>query len=161
MVERSLRTDAPEATAALGRTLGAQAAPGDALLLAGPVGAGKTVLAAGVLQGLGIPGPHPSPTFTILRTYQGRLRAVHVDLYRLGDRFDPDELGWDDLCTAEVVTVVEWPEALGVHTPADALHVKLEPEGDRGGDRRLTLRATGPSSQRLLAAAIASGEVAQ
>ena len=145
-----LRTRSAEETAALGRRLGLAAQPGDMLLLQGPVGAGKTVLASGILEGLGVPGPHPSPTFTLLRTYRGRLPAVHADLYRLEGRFDPDELGWEDAVAGEGVTIVEWADRLGGHAPADALHIRLEPAG---AARSVACRAGGPSAARLLAAA--------
>jgi tRNA threonylcarbamoyladenosine biosynthesis protein TsaE len=90
-------TDGEEATRALGRALGAALRGGEVLALHGPLGAGKTVLAQGILEGLGVPGPHPSPTFTLLRAYRGRLPVNHIDLYRLGDRAPQEDLGWAEL----------------------------------------------------------------
>lgn len=135
-------------TEALGQRLGACARPGDALLLSGPVGAGKTVLAGGVLSGLGVPAPHPSPTFTLLRTYRGRLPAVHADLYRLPPGFASEEIGWDDELLDGAVAVVEWAERLGRHAPADAVAAHLEPTPP---GRLVTVRATGPAARRWLA----------
>jgi tRNA threonylcarbamoyladenosine biosynthesis protein TsaE len=144
-------TGAPEETAALGRLAGACARPGDAILLEGPVGAGKTVLASGVLEGLGVAGPHPSPTFPVLRLYRGRLPAVHADLYRLAGVFDPEEVGWDEALGGSAVLVVEWAGHLGRWAPEDALWIHLEPaDGSGPALRRIACRATGPEARRLL-----------
>ncbi len=148
-------TDGPEATAALGRWIGAAAQAGDAVLLRGPVGAGKTVLAGGILDGLDVPGPHPSPTFTLVRSRRdGRVPAWHVDLYRLADSdvaSAGELLGLDEALAEDGVAVVEWAERLGAWTPADALQVVLQRSGAER--RRLRLQAGGPRSRRLLAAA--------
>ena len=80
-----LRTDAPEQTHELGRALGAAAEPGTVLALAGPLGAGKTLLAKGVAAGLGVVGVVNSPTFVLMNEHDGRLRLFHVDAYRLGE----------------------------------------------------------------------------
>ena len=141
--------DAGETTA-LGRGLGQAAAPGDLLLLYGPVGAGKTVFAGGVLDGLGVAGPHPSPTFTIVRTYAGRLPVAHLDLYRLRGRLDPDEIGLEDLLAGgDGVTIVEWAEHLGDLTPSAALQVQLARTGEPEA-RLLAFTDVGPAAGRLL-----------
>lgn len=143
-----VETASPRETGALGARLGRRAYPGDVLLLSGPVGSGKTVLASGLLAGLGVPGPHPSPTFTLVRTYRGRLAAVHADLYRLPPGFPPEEIGWDDELLDGAVAVVEWAERLGAPPPdAIAAHLDLTP-----GGRRVSFRASGPEARRWLAA---------
>lgn len=152
-------TDGSEATAAIGHRIGAAALAGDAVLLRGPVGAGKTVLAGGLLDGLGVPGPHPSPTFTLVRNRRGgRWPAWHVDLYRLAEAEADgaaELLGLDEVFADDGVAVVEWAERLGTWTPTDALQVDLQRSGP---DRRtLRLQASGPRSRRLLAAARAEG----
>ncbi len=154
---RRVETTGAAGTRAVGRRLGAAARPGDLLLLDGPVGAGKTVLADGVLDGLGIPGPHPSPTFTLVRVYQGRLPAAHVDLYRLaGGSFSEGEIDLPELLAAGGVTVVEWAEVLAADAPADALHIRLRP-GTDPRRRLLEVRAGGPGAARW-AAALGGGD---
>lgn len=93
-----------------GRALGAQLRPGEALLLSGDLGAGKSVLARGAARALGVEGPMPSPSFTILLSYDGRVRVHHFDLYRLSD---PDEFyaaGLDEWLGGDGVCLVEWPQ---------------------------------------------------
>jgi tRNA threonylcarbamoyladenosine biosynthesis protein TsaE len=153
-----LSTRGPGETAAFGRLLGATAPPGAAALLAGPVGAGKTVLAGGLLEGLGVAGPHPSPTFPLVRAYQGRLGAAHLDLYRVepapAAALDPDPwgIGLAELLDGGAVVVVEWPDRLGPWAPSDALRIRLS--GPGGEERReLRLVAGGPVARAWLGGA--------
>lgn len=135
----------PEAvdTRALGTRIGAAAVPGDLVLLTGPLGAGKTVLAQGIGAGLGIERGIVSPTFVLARVHrEGRIPFVHVDAYRLGGRAELDDLDLDsDL--AESVTVVEWGGGLAERLGAEHLRVALrrEPASDV---RTATLTASGP-----------------
>jgi tRNA threonylcarbamoyladenosine biosynthesis protein TsaE len=106
-------------TRQLGVTLAAELAPDGVLLLSGDLGSGKTVLAQGIAEGLGIdPGEVQSPTFTLIREHRGRGgRLIHVDLYRL----DPEEvgaLGLEELLAGPGVKVVEWAERLPFEIPA-------------------------------------------
>lgn len=131
-----------EDTRAFGRELGRLLRPGDLVVLAGPLGAGKTVLVQGIAAGLGVAGPVTSPTFVIARVHPGPVPLVHVDAYRLGFVTDPraeiDDLDLDaDL--ADSVTVVEWGEGL-VERLADAhLLVRI----DRHDDDTRTVELTG------------------
>ncbi|HYN23261.1 MAG TPA: tRNA (adenosine(37)-N6)-threonylcarbamoyltransferase complex ATPase subunit type 1 TsaE [Thermoanaerobaculia bacterium] len=102
----------------LGVTLAAELVPNGVLLLSGDLGSGKTVLARGIAEGLGIdPREVLSPTFNLIREHQGRGgRLIHVDLYRL----EPDEvgaLGLEELLTSPGVKVVEWAERLPFAIP--------------------------------------------
>lgn len=105
-------------TRGLGRTLAPELAPDGVLLLSGELGSGKTVLARGIAEGLGIdPREVQSPTFTLIREHEGRAgRLVHVDLYRL----DPGQtaaLGLEELLAGPGVKVVEWAERLPFEVP--------------------------------------------
>jgi tRNA threonylcarbamoyladenosine biosynthesis protein TsaE len=120
-------------TRAFGRRLAPLLRPGDLVLLAGPLGAGKTALAQGIGAGLGVRGDVTSPTFVIARVHAGPVPMVHADAYRLGDRPDP-RLEIDDLDldadAEDSVTVVEWGEGLVEQLNDDHLVVRI----DRGDD---------------------------
>lgn len=123
---------------AFGARLAAVARVGDVIALSGDLGAGKTTLARGLLHGLGLEGEAPSPTFTIVQTYEPpemRLPVWHCDLYRLEDPEEAIELGLEEAFDSAVV-LIEWPERLGAHLPADALRLRLEGAGEP--QRRLT-----------------------
>ncbi|MEI6160801.1 MAG: tRNA (adenosine(37)-N6)-threonylcarbamoyltransferase complex ATPase subunit type 1 TsaE [Roseococcus sp.] len=117
------------ATEALAARLATLARPGDALLLEGPLGAGKSALARAFLRAAaGDPALEvPSPTFTLVQSYDlpGGRAAHHFDLYRLSGPDGLLELGWDE--AREGIVLVEWPERLGRLRPAQALHVQLAP----------------------------------
>ena len=94
----------------MGRALGELAQPGDVILLAGPLGAGKTCLTQGIAMGLGIPGYVRSPTFVLMARYSGRLTLHHLDLYRIGSSEEAWDLGLDEQVSGDGVCVVEWPD---------------------------------------------------
>lgn len=120
------------ATEALAARLAALARAGDALLLEGPLGAGKSALARAFLRAAsGDPALEvPSPTFTLVQSYDlpGGTAAHHFDLYRLTGPDGLLELGWDEARAG--IVLVEWPERLGRLTPAGALRVELQPGTD-------------------------------
>jgi tRNA threonylcarbamoyladenosine biosynthesis protein TsaE len=103
-------------TEALGEELAATLAPGDLLLLAGELGAGKTTFVRGLARGLGIGAGVQSPTFQLVRVYPGRIQLAHVDLYRLETGADLADLGLDDLLDQGVVAV-EWGDRLRLDYP--------------------------------------------
>jgi tRNA threonylcarbamoyladenosine biosynthesis protein TsaE len=126
------------ATLALGADLASIVRPGDVITLSGVLGAGKTTLARGLLAALGLAGEAPSPTFAIIQTYappETRLPVAHVDLYRIEDPGEAEELGLDDLC-ADHLLLVEWPERLGPELWQGALRLRIETAAE--GGRRLT-----------------------
>jgi tRNA threonylcarbamoyladenosine biosynthesis protein TsaE len=110
----------------LGISLSAQLKAGDLILINGPLGAGKTVLAQGIGQGLGI-DDITSPTFVISRTHKALLPMIHVDAYRLIDTDNPnlylDDL---DLDTENSVTVVEWGGAESARLSEDRLEISID-----------------------------------
>ncbi|CEF53795.1 tRNA (adenosine(37)-N6)-threonylcarbamoyltransferase complex ATPase subunit type 1 TsaE [Acetobacter ghanensis] len=131
-----LKTEAD--TAQLARTLAGLVQPGDAILLSGPLGAGKSVFARAFLRSVcADPALEvPSPTYTLVQAYDAPVATVyHFDLWRLSSPDELDELGWDDAC--EGIMLVEWPERLEDMMPPHALHLTLDVAED--GSRTATL----------------------
>jgi len=132
------------ATDRLGAALAMALAPGDCVLLSGPLGAGKSSLArAAIKTWLGAPEAEvPSPSYTLVNVYETpRGQVWHADLYRLGSADETAELGlWD--APGAALVLVEWPERLGHALPARNLALALEMAP--GGGRFLTARAAGP-----------------
>ena len=151
MSAQSFVTRSAAQTRAVGRTVGAVLEAGDVVLLAGELGAGKTQLAKGIADGLDVTDPVVSPTFTIAREYEGRVRMVHVDVYRLDRVQELLDLGLDD-AGDDVVTVVEWGDVAATYLPAERLEIRLETRpdhrpDDRPDDRVVTITPTGPAWQ--------------
>jgi tRNA threonylcarbamoyladenosine biosynthesis protein TsaE len=125
-----------------GARLAQQLRPGDLIVLAGPLGAGKTALTQGIGKGLGSAQPVVSPTFVIARVHDdGRIPLVHVDAYRLGSVGEVDELDLD-VSQEESVTVVEWGAGIAEQLSEDFLSIELSRDADSEA-RRATLRWRG------------------
>lgn len=125
----------PEDSLELGRRLADLARPGDVIALSGPLGAGKTSIARGLLAALGLQEEAPSPSFAIVQPYEPpevRFPVLHVDLYRIDDPSEAEELGLDD-ARYDSLLIVEWPERLGDAAWHDALWLSLDvaPDGAR------------------------------
>lgn len=144
----SLVSTDPEQTRAAGRALGRAAAPGTMLALRGPLGAGKTQLAKGVAEGLGVRSVVNSPTFVLMNEHVGRLRLFHVDAYRLDDPEEALAAGLLDDRELDGVTVVEWADRLEGWLPADRLDLALEP-GPHATERHIRWEAHGTGHARL------------
>ncbi len=128
-------TRSVEETRALGEQLGRDVLrAGDVVVLSGELGTGKTALAQGVGRGLDVDGPVVSPTFTLVREYQGRIRLCHVDVYRLERMQELHELGIEEQLE-ESVTLVEWGEAAATALPQDRLEVRMT--AGAGPDERI------------------------
>jgi tRNA threonylcarbamoyladenosine biosynthesis protein TsaE len=135
-------------TRALGAALAEVVRPGDLVVLVGPLGAGKTALAQGLGEGLGVREPVTSPTFVIARVHRGgRVPLVHVDAYRLGSVADVDDLDLD-VTVASSVTVVEWGQGLVEQLADEHLEVRLDRRDD--DVRTALLVPHGPSWQARL-----------
>jgi tRNA threonylcarbamoyladenosine biosynthesis protein TsaE len=142
-VARAL-TRSADATIDLATRVGALLAPGDLIVLAGDLGSGKTTFAKGIGRGLGVPEPIVSPTFTIVREYEGRLRLVHVDVYRLDHVQELNDLGLEELAGRDAVTIVEWGDVIAAFLPSERLEVRLEAKAD-DNERLVALTGFGPT----------------
>jgi tRNA threonylcarbamoyladenosine biosynthesis protein TsaE len=124
----------PHATEAFGASLAALVRVGDVITLQGDLGAGKTSIARGLLAALGLAGEAPSPSFAIVQPYappEVSIAVLHVDLYRIEDPGEIEELGLDE-ARSDSVLVIEWPErAPGLWPEALALTLAITPDGAR------------------------------
>jgi tRNA threonylcarbamoyladenosine biosynthesis protein TsaE len=131
----------PEAMHQLGLQISTHLRAGDLVLVNGPLGAGKTVLAQGVGAGLGVTGI-TSPTFVISRVHKAAIPFIHVDAYRLVDSENPnlylDDL---DLDIANSITVIEWGGAESARLSEDRLEITIDRSSD---ERTVEIKAVGP-----------------
>jgi tRNA threonylcarbamoyladenosine biosynthesis protein TsaE len=128
-----------EATHALAARIAGLARPGDAILLEGPLGAGKSEFARAFLRAITAdPALEvPSPTFTLVQTYETPQGPIHhFDLWRLAGPEALEELGWDDLL--HDIVLVEWPDRLGPLTPTDSLTIRLSESGPESRNATLS-----------------------
>lgn len=139
----------PQATAALGRALGAVLEPGVAVALNGDLGAGKTALAKDAIaaQGAVEADDVVSPTFVVAIEYPGRVPVLHIDAYRLTSGRDLEALGYELDRPGALATLIEWADRVEAGLPADRLEVTLE---HADGARTATITATGARSGALL-----------
>ena len=146
-------TTSAATTHALGKALGEACLGREVIALVGPLGAGKTCLARGIAEGLGVPAESvASPTFVLIHEYAGRLPVYHVDLYRLEERDAVNGLGLEEYTESAGVTVIEWAEKAPAVLPPDHLWIALEHLGD--DRRRVALHPRGERSRKLVAHAI-------
>ena len=145
----------PDATQAAAGLLAASL-PGDGLLLvlSGPLGAGKTLFAKGLAEGLGVdPEAVTSPTFAICSEYDladGR-RLAHLDGYRLESAAELESAGFLDLLVTGTIVLIEWGERFRDALPADRLEIEISRPGKIPTRRRLDAVACGPAATRALA----------
>ncbi len=116
-----------EELAAWGEAFGRAARAPLVVTLAGDLGAGKTTLAQAICRGYGVAEPVTSPTFALVHEYASARGVVyHLDLYRLDDARQLDNLGWDEIVTARALVLIEWPERAGDRLPAGYVPLDLE-----------------------------------
>ena len=143
----SATTKSADDTRELAAAIAGLARPGDTVLLAGDLGAGKTTFAQGFGRALGIDGPITSPTFTLVRQYtDGSIPLLHADVYRLDRLHEVIDLGLPELIDEGAVALIEWGDLAAPALAPDYLEVRIEfgADGDGADDeRRFTLRTVG------------------
>lgn len=151
MPDRRIHLPDADATARLGAAIAPHLAPGETVLLYGPLGMGKSTLARGLIRALTRPDEDvPSPTFTLVQFYEGALPVAHFDLYRLDRPDEAAEIGLDEALD-EGCAVIEWPERLGEDPAAwlgpDRLTVTL---AEAGEGRHATVSGAGAWESKVM-----------
>ena len=141
MTDLAVGTHSADHTRRVARAVASLLAPGDVVVLAGGLGSGKTTFVQGLAGGLDVTDAVVSPTFTLARTYDGRLRLVHVDVYRLESAHELYDLGLDDLAD-DAVLAVEWGDVVRDYLGPDHLEVRLTP-GAGSDDRHVAFTPRG------------------
>jgi tRNA threonylcarbamoyladenosine biosynthesis protein TsaE len=138
----SIQTRCVEETMHIAETLGPLLKPGMVITLEGDLGAGKTHFAQGLARGLGIKGIVNSPTFSLIKEYQGsRLNLYHMDLYRI-NLDEAEELGLEEYLFGEGVCVIEWAGRIEEMLPKERLDFNLRIKGERERDIHFVTRGT-------------------
>lgn len=136
-METIIETADASGTFEAGKKLGIMSKPGDIYALKGDLGAGKTVFAKGVANGLDIAEHVGSPTFTIVQAYEdGRIPLYHFDVYRIGDASEMYETGYEDYFFGDGVCIIEWAELIDELLPRTAKHIIIEKNPAKGFDYR-------------------------
>jgi len=131
MKEHQIKTYAVEETTRLGERLALLVKPGDVITLEGDLGAGKTAFTKGIARGLGVKRTVSSPTFTIIKEYEGELPFYHMDVYRL--EHSDEDIGFAEYFNGDGVSVVEWAQFIKDFLPSERLniHIKYMDENTR------------------------------
>lgn len=145
-MKHTWKTKAEEETRTLAVRLGSLLHPGDIVTLSGDLGAGKTTFTKALAAALGVTRTVNSPTFTIIKEYEGRCPFYHMDAYRLDDSME--ELGLEEYTDGEGVLVIEWPEMIEDQLPEDRLSLHLAYTGET--TREIYAEAAGRRYEALL-----------
>lgn len=141
----TIRTQSPEETASFAEKLASFLHAGDVLTLEGDLGAGKTTFTKGLAKGLGVKRTVNSPTFTIVKEYEGRLPLYHLDVYRLED--SDEDIGFDEYFHGDGVSVVEWAHFIAPYLPTRRLDIRLSYNGET--ERKIELSPLGEDFERV------------
>jgi tRNA threonylcarbamoyladenosine biosynthesis protein TsaE len=152
-----VRTASAAATRAVGAAIATCLETGDVVVLSGDLGSGKTTLAQGIAAALGITEPVVSPTFAIVREYEGRVPVAHVDVYRLDRVQELHDLGLEEIFDGSRVVLVEWGDLVAPVLPGDRIVVRLRSGDDDEDDARvIEVTAEGSLRSAALEAQLAS-----
>ena len=141
-----IRSNSQEETMALAEKIAANVKEGMVITLKGDLGAGKTTFTKGIGKGLGIKKAISSPTFTIMKIYQGNMPLYHIDAYRLEEHFQ--DLGFEEYINGDGLCVVEWADFIEEILPKERLAISIDYEGDSA--RKITLTPIGEAYEALV-----------
>jgi len=143
-------TDTPEQTRALGLQFGEALKDGMVLALEGDLGCGKTVFVKGLAEGLHVPENIyvTSPSYTLIHEYPGRIPLFHIDLYRIENPVDIDDLGLFDIIYGKNVVAIEWAERIREALPPDGMTIRFEMVNDLV--RKISMTASGLQALDML-----------
>lgn len=148
--ELKLRSRGPRQTMQFGKELGCLCAPGDVICLSGELGAGKTIMAKGIAQGLAVPKSYEivSPSFTLINEFPGRIPLYHMDFYRIQGPDEAEEIGVVDYLFGNGISLIEWPERIISLLSKDYLLCEIRIKTKRMRD--ITLFPEGKRAEALL-----------
>jgi tRNA threonylcarbamoyladenosine biosynthesis protein TsaE len=145
-MKKEITTRSAAETKSVGEQIGRLLDANTCILLGGELGSGKTTFTQGLAKGLGITRTVSSPTFTIMKVYQGRLPLYHIDAYRLEGLHQ--DLGFEELMEDDGVTVIEWPDFMVDRLPEEYLRLDIVRISSSG--RKFALRYNGAKYAKLL-----------
>jgi tRNA threonylcarbamoyladenosine biosynthesis protein TsaE len=125
-------------TLSIGKQLVEAINPGTVVALSGSLGAGKTAFVKGIAKGLGIKAEITSPTFTIVSIYEGNIPLYHVDLYRIHELDELDDIGLEEIMYKDGITAIEWPEIADSLLPEYTIRVNIQIQ--KNGTRSIHIR---------------------
>ena len=138
MHEQQIKTQTAQETIKLAEELATNLRPGDVLTLEGDLGVGKTTFAKGIAKGLGVERTVSSPTFTIVKEYEGEIPFYHMDVYRLEN--SDEDIGFSEYFNGDGIAVVEWAQFIEDYLPEDRLNINITYVDEH--TRNLTFSAT-------------------
>lgn len=142
---KEIEVHSVQETEAIAERLASFLAPPDVILLEGDLGAGKTTFTKALAKALGVTRTVNSPTFTILKQYEGRHPLNHLDVYRLAD--SEEDLGWDELFYGDSISVVEWAHLIEDDLPSERLEIWIAHTGE--DSRTIVLKPTGTRYEKI------------
>ena len=122
---KKINTFSPSETFEVGKELGKILQKGDIVCISGDLGTGKTVFTKGIANGFGVKGYVTSPTFTIVNEYEGKTPFYHLDVYRINNKEEILEIGFEEYLYSGGVLAIEWPELLGDLLPHERISVNI------------------------------------
>lgn len=144
-MKKEFEVHSVEDTERIAMKLSSLLVPPDVITLEGDLGAGKTTFTKALAKGLGVTRTVNSPTFTIIKQYEGNYSFNHLDVYRLAD--SDEDLGWDELFYGNAISVIEWAHLIEDDLPAERLEIRIIHGGE--DKRMITITAIGERYEKI------------